>query len=59
MPCALSIRKPTLTQKLTELAQRVDFSTKVGNDGSEPATKKAVQSWPWDVANSKLRYIIY
>lgn len=62
VPIALAIimlsnlRKPTLSQKLTELAQRVDFSDKVGDEGSEPASKKAAQRWPWEVANSKLRY---
>ena len=50
-----SLRKPSLSQKLTELAQRVDFSSKVGDDTSEPAAKKAVQRWPWELANSKLK----
>ena len=50
-------RKPTLSQRLIELAQRVDFSDRTGTEHSEIPPKKAVQQWPWQQANSKLRYL--
>ena len=53
---SIFLRKPTLSQRLTELAQRVDFSDRTGDEDSEPAAKKTPQRWPWEVANSKLRY---
>ncbi len=49
------IRKPTLSQRLIDLAQRVDFREAAGEEGSEPASKKPVKQWPWQQANSKLR----
>lgn len=46
-----------MSQRLIELAQRVDFSDKTRTEGSELPAKKAVQQWPWQQANSKLRYV--
>ena len=48
-------RRPTLSQRLTELAQRIDFSESLEGEGSEPATKKPTQKWPWEYTHSKLK----
>lgn len=48
-------RRPTLSQRLTELAQRVDFSESVEGEEAEPVTKKAPQKWPWEYTHSKLK----
>ena len=45
-----------MSQRLKDLAQRVDFSEAVDDEGSEPAAKKAPQRWPWEMAHSKLKY---
>ena len=44
-----------MSQRLKELAQRVDFSETVDEEGSEPAAKKAPQRWPWEFTHSKLK----
>ena len=48
-------RRPSLSQHVTELAQRVDFSEVVESRDGEPAVKKATQKWPWEQAHSKLK----
>lgn len=47
----------TLSQRLTDLAQRVDFSDYVNDntDDSGPAAKKPAQKWPWEFTHSKLK----
>ncbi|KAL5463643.1 hypothetical protein EMCRGX_G032558 [Ephydatia muelleri] len=47
----------TLSQRLTELAQRVDFSdfVKDNTDDTGPAAKKPAQKWPWEFTHSKLK----
>lgn len=61
-----SYRKPSLSQKLSELAQHVDFrddlladggNTPLQEDGnsSGPTTKKSTQRWPWEFTHSKLK----
>ena len=50
--------RPSLSQHVTELAQRVDFSEVTEGREGEPAVKKAVQKWPWERPHSKLKYIM-
>lgn len=49
-------RRPSLSQHVTELAQRVDFSEVAEGRDGEPAVKKAMQKWPWEQPHSKLKY---
>ena len=53
--CHLFRRKQTVSQRTKDLAQRVDFSEAVDDEGSEPAAKKAAQRWPWEFTHSKLK----
>jgi hypothetical protein len=48
-------RKQNVSQRLKELAQRVDFSEAIDDEGSEPAAKKSAQRWPWEFTHSKLK----
>ena len=58
-PPRLHCRRPTSSQLLTELAQRVDFSAVENKDDSEtgPPAKKSVDRWPWEETHSKLKYV--
>ncbi|XP_065889381.1 mediator of RNA polymerase II transcription subunit 17-like [Dysidea avara] len=49
--------RPTSSQLLTELVQRVDFSAVENKDDSEtgPPAKKSVDRWPWEETHSKLK----
>lgn len=51
-------RKPTSSQVLSELAQRVDFSAVENDERSEegPSVKKSTERWPWEDTHSKLKY---
>ena len=51
----LHCRQPGLSQRLTELAQRLDFTGAVEGEESEPAAKRATQKWPWEFTHSKLK----
>ena len=48
-------RRSSLSQHVTELAQRVDFSEVTEGKEGEPAVKKATQKWPWEQPHSKLK----
>lgn len=50
-----SYRKQNVSQRLKDLAQRVDFSEAIDDEGSEPAAKKSTQRWPWEFTHSKLK----
>lgn len=58
--CTLPFRKPTFSQKLTELASRIDFREFMDEDEreAEPAAKKGTQKWPWELTHSKLKCVI-
>ena len=58
-PFTSTYRRLTLSQRLTELAQRVDFSdfVKDNADDTGPAAKKPAQKWPWEFTHSKLKYV--
>ncbi|CAI8041490.1 Mediator of RNA polymerase II transcription subunit 17 [Geodia barretti] len=47
--------RSSLSQHVTELAQRVDFSEVTEGKEGEPAVKKATQKWPWEQPHSKLK----
>jgi mediator of RNA polymerase II transcription subunit 17 len=47
--------RPSLSQHVTELAQRVDFTDVADGREGEPAVKKATQKWPWEQPHSKLK----
>ncbi|XP_064403899.1 mediator of RNA polymerase II transcription subunit 17-like [Halichondria panicea] len=47
--------KTTVSQKLTELAQRVDFTDSIDRKELEPPPKKSAQKWPWELPHSKLK----
>ena len=51
-------RKPTASQTLSELAQRVDFSALENDEVAEegPSVKKSTERWPWEDTHSKLKY---
>ena len=51
----LHCRRPSLSQRVTELAQRVDFTEVAEGQDGEPAVKKATQKWPWEQVHSKLK----
>ena len=65
-------RRPSLSQKLSELAQHVDFREERADDDNEreegkkkqeeegvsgPTTKKPSHHWLWEFTHSKLKYI--
>uniref|UniRef100_A0A1X7SJS3 Uncharacterized protein n=1 Tax=Amphimedon queenslandica TaxID=400682 RepID=A0A1X7SJS3_AMPQE len=63
----------SLSQKLSELAQHVDFREERADDDNDregkkkqeeeeegvsgPKTKKPSHHWPWEITHSKLKYI--
>ncbi len=54
-------RKPSLSKRLSELAQRVDFNeeeeeTRTEDETTSPSTKKASRRWPWEYTHSKLKW---
>ena len=53
--CVCVCRRSSLSQHVTELAQRVDFSEVTEGKEGEPAVKKATQKWPWEQPHSKLK----
>lgn len=52
--------KPSLSKKLSELAQRMDFNeeddeTSLEEDSTNPSAKKSSRRWPWEYTHSKLK----
>lgn len=59
-----------MSENLTKLAQRIDFSSKddddskerkkdkvtVGNEAQNECAFKTMPAWPWESVRSKLRY---
>ena len=56
---SITRRRSSLSQHVTELAQRVDFSEVAEGKEGEPAVKKAIQKWPWEQPHSKLKLVTY
>ena len=52
-------RKPSLSKRISELAQRVDFNeeeeAQTEEDITKPPTKKTTRRWPWEYTHSKLK----
>lgn len=54
------ISKPSLSKRVTELAQRVDFTQDeddaIKDDaGGGPPSKRSTHKWPWEFTHSKLK----
>ena len=54
-------RKPSLSKRLSELAQRVDFTDEEDYGKEEevkgPPAKKPTRRWPWEFCHSKLKQV--